>query len=573
MKHSSLFRYLALTVAAVAALPLLGCGGCVSHEKNRDGAAGGDAPRTVEWKLSPEAQTTYAFLLYDQALRQEDEEALVEALQKLASGNPPVGIYVESGIWLMSRKSLLAPRAMESGLRLYPDDPSLNLLYAEALMEGGKAVQSIEHMRGYIKKHPESTDARLELALLLVKHNQFGEAQQLLAAITGQERTALVEYYQARALIGMNRPDEAIPHLRRSIKKNPDFVEGMAELAYIYERRKDLREARKVYEKMLQLNDSSQEVLLRLIALSLRLDQPLKALEFMNKGPATPGFRLTVASMFIEARQYARAEVLLKALAKDPDAPAEVYFYLAGVAYDGHKDVREALCWLEKIPQENRFYDRSVLLRVQMLVEDNRLKEALDAARTGQLATPGQRELWQMEVRLLATMQRTQEALTAADKAVRQWPEDAETAFLRASLLDESGNKRGAMAAMEALIKSHPDHYQALNYVGYTLAEENRDLDRALLLLQKAMELSPESAYIADSLAWAQYKAGRLEDAWINITKATTLKGEPDPAIWEHYGDIADALGKKSEARHGYTKALEFKPANAPSIRQRLSKL
>ncbi len=571
MKHSSLFRYAALTLAAAAALPLLGCGGCVSHEKKRDGNT--DTSQAIEWKLSPEAQATYAFLLYDQALRQEDEEALVTALQTLASGKPPVGIYVESGIWLMSRKSPLALRALETGLRQFSDDPSLNLLYAEALMENGDAAKAIEHMRAYVKKYPDSTDARLELALLLVKHNQYDEAQQLLRAIAGKQRTTLVDYYQARALIGMNRPDEAIPYLRRAIKKTPDFIEGMAELAYIYERRKDLREARKIYEKMLQLNDSSQEVLLRLIALSLRLEQPEKALEFMRKGPTTPGFRLTVASMFIEARQYAQAEVLLKELSKTPDVPAEVYFYLAGVAYDGHKDIREALRWLDKIPADNRFYDRSVLLRVQMLVEEDKLEDALRAARAGQEATPGQRELWQMEVRLLATMRRTKEALTAADKAVVLWPEDAEMAFLRASLLDESGNKKGAMAAMEDLIKRHPEHYQALNYVGYTLAEENRDLDRALLLLRKAMELSPESAYIADSLAWAQYKAGKLEDAWTNIVKATTLQGEPDPAIWEHYGDIADAMGKKDEARHGYTKALEFKPANAPSIQQRLSKL
>lgn len=571
MKHSFFFRYVALALAAVTALPLLGCGGCVSHEKKRDGDIGDS--RAIEWKLSPEAQTTYAFLLYDQALRQEDEEALVSSLQALSSGQSPVGIYVESGIWLMSRKSPLALRALEIGLRQFPDDSSLNLLYAEALMENDEAAKAIDHMRAYVAKYPDSIDARLELALLLVKHNQYDEAQHLLGSITGKQRTTLVDYYQARALIGMNRSDEAIPYLQRAIKNTPDFLEGMAELAYIYERRKDLREARRIYEKMLQLNDSGQEVLFRLIALSLRLEQPEKAMGFLRKGPATPGFRLTAASMFIEARQYAQAEVLLKEISKSPDAPAEVYFYLAGVAYDGHKDTREALLWLDKIPEDNRFYDRSVLLRVQMLAEEDKLEDALRVARDGQKTSPDRRELWQMEVRLLATLHRTKEALAAADKAVVQWPEDAETAFLRASLLDESGNKKGAMAAMEDLIKRHPEHYQALNYVGYTLAEENRDLDRALLLLRKAMELSPESAYIADSLAWAQYKAGKLEEAWSNIVKATTLRGEPDPAIWEHYGDIAEALGKKDEARRGYTRALEFKPANAPSIRKRLSKL
>ncbi len=166
MKHSFFFRYVALALAAVIALPLLGCGGCVSHEKKRDGDIGDS--RAIEWKLSPEAQTTYAFLLYDQALRQEDEEALVSSLQALSSGQSPVGIYVESGIWLMSRKSPLALRALEIGLRQFPDDSSLNLLYAEALMENDEAAKAIDHMRAYVAKYPDSIDARLELALLLV---------------------------------------------------------------------------------------------------------------------------------------------------------------------------------------------------------------------------------------------------------------------------------------------------------------------------------------------------------------------------------------------------------------------
>lgn len=63
---------------------------------------------------------------------------------------------------------------------------------------------------------------------------------------------------------------------------------------------------------------------------------------------------------------------------------------------------------------------------------------------------------------------------------------------------------------MEAVIDRWPDNAQALNYVGYTLADDNRDLPRALDLLNRAVELSPETDYMLDSLAWVHYRAGPL---------------------------------------------------------------
>jgi len=91
--------------------------------------------------------------------------------------------------------------------------------------------------------------------------------------------------------------------------------------------------------------------------------------------------------------------------------------------------------------------------------------------------------------------------------------------------------------------------------------------------LTRAVELAPDLAYILDSLAWAQYRLGKFDAAWESVTKVVSMENSEDPTIWEHYGDIAAALGKAEEARKGYARALELKPKNADSIRERLSKL
>lgn len=101
---------------------------------------------------------------------------------------------------------------------------------------------------------------------------------------------------------------------------------------------------------------------------------------------------------------------------------------------------------------------------------------------------------------------------------------------------------------MEQLAVSHPDFAPALNYVGYSLAERGKELDRALDLLQRAVKLSPNHGYVLDSLAWAQFPQGMTARGVGDISRAVVLPDGNDAAIWDHYGDIAAAQGRREEA-------------------------
>lgn len=580
MKRKNIALLCALIMAAATSFSLLGCGGCAGTKTPADQSQAKESSAALrdvevqqsEEQLSPEARSTYAFLLCAQALNAEDEDALLRAAPLMAEARLPANIWLEGGVWLVSRKSAEAVPYLEQGLSVAPDDMSLNLLYAEALMEQGVPERGVELMRAYLAKHPGSLDARLELALLLVKVKEYAEAESLLTSVSAKERTPLVDYYHARALIGMDKQAEAIPYLQKAIKEMPDFVEAMAELAFIHEQRAELKSARNMYEKLLKFNFSPQDVLLRLINLSLRMNQPEKALKYMRQGPDTIPFKLTVAGLFIESRHYLQAESLLKQIAAKDDAPVDVFLLLADLTYEQRHDLPLALSWLDRIPPQSKAAPKGALLRIQLLGESGKEQEALAATRQAQKQFSDLPQFWDLEVRLLARQKQMPLALEVARKAVKKWPDNAELAFLLGSLLDESGDKKEAFKVMEHILTLHPDNYQALNYVGYTLAEENRELERALKLLARADELSPDQSYIVDSLAWALYRLNRNDEALIQIRRAIKLDENADASIWEHYGDIASKAGLKDEARNAYQKALDLKPANADALRQRLSK-
>ena len=93
-----------------------------------------------------------------------------------------------------------------------------------------------------------------------------------------------------------------------------------------------------------------------------------------------------------------------------------------------------------------------------------------------------------LEVRLLARLKAMDEALARARQAVEIVPESSELAFTLGSLLDSLGKRDEAMKVMQGIIASHPEHYQALNYVGYSLAVQGKDLEHALEMLAQAQE-------------------------------------------------------------------------------------
>ena len=178
-----------------------------------------------------------------------------------------------------------------------------------------------------------------------------------------------------------------------------------------------------------------------------------------------------------------------------------------------------------------------------------------------------------MEIHLYLLQDRYEEALTAATAAQQIWPSDDEIAYVYGSVLDSLGRKREALAVMESIVARNPEDYQALNYVGYSLAEQGKDLDRAVLLLEAALKQAPDHAYILDSLAWAHFRRGENAEAWALVRRATSL---PRRRRSHHMGTLRRHCQRpraQNEARTGWERALELDHPNPETIRKKLNSL
>jgi tetratricopeptide (TPR) repeat protein len=142
------------------------------------------------------------------------------------------------------------------------------------------------------------------------------------------------------------------------------------------------------------------------------------------------------------------------------------------------------------------------------------------------------------------------------EKAARLYPEDIDLLYNYGIFLEKIGEQEEAMTKMQEVLVHDPDNGAALNYVGYTWADNNVHLEKALEYIKKAVELMPDDGYIRDSLGWVYFRMGNVEQAIIELEKAAEMV-KNDPVIKEHLGDVYLHAEQLDKALAAYEEAYK----------------
>ena len=126
---------------------------------------------------------------------------------------------------------------------------------------------------------------------------------------------------------------------------------------------------------------------------------------------------------------------------------------------------------------------------------------------------------------------------------------------------------------LQKALQLSPDEGLALNYLGYTWIDQNRNLKQGLALIEKAVRQKPDDGYIVDSLGWAQFRMGNFKEAVKHLERAVELRPE-DPVLNDHLGDGYWRVGREREARFQWEQSLTLnpEPEDAEKIKHKLQK-
>ncbi|CAN5683075.1 tetratricopeptide repeat protein [soil metagenome] len=133
--------------------------------------------------------------------------------------------------------------------------------------------------------------------------------------------------------------------------------------------------------------------------------------------------------------------------------------------------------------------------------------------------------------------------------------------YTRAIAHERAGDWEPAEADFRQALALEPDQPLVLNYLGYSLVEQQRNLDEALDMIERAVAGQPDDGYITDSLGWVLYRLGRFEEALPHMLRAVELL-PADAVINDHLGDVLWKVGREREARFQWRRSLSLGPAD-----------
>lgn len=128
---------------------------------------------------------------------------------------------------------------------------------------------------------------------------------------------------------------------------------------------------------------------------------------------------------------------------------------------------------------------------------------------------------------------------------------------LQAEILIDEHKPEAADQAFDKAIKLDPQNYQIMNNYAYYLALRNENLDKAVLLIDKAARAMPQDASIADTYALILLKGGRYALARTWIEKALQNNEAENSVFLEHYGDILFLSGEQEKGISQWIKAKD----------------
>ncbi|MCY4363826.1 MAG: tetratricopeptide repeat protein [Gammaproteobacteria bacterium] len=449
----------------------------------------------------------------------------------------------------------------------------------------------------WVELDPRNPDPHQVLAVMKLRSGDLEQAashlQDIFAYSEGEVDQKL---WMIANLLGSEKDKDAVLDvMEQLVASQNNSADAMYAFAHVAAKLEDLQRSRELLEDTLALAPDNINVALSYISILQRMGREQEALAWLEAElPRHEGndfnLRMAYARLLMEFRLYDKALDQFELLAAREPENTDV-LYALGLLYlqNNRLDDSEALFrklsvqeyltdtanyYLGRIAEEKRLYDEAgdwyqgvykgehyfdAQIRLAMLLarkgEVNEARAHLGTIRAQ--SEQQQRLIIQAEGELLLEAERYEEAVAVYSAALED-QYDADLLYARAMAAEKAGNLELLEADLRTILRHEPDHAQALNALGYTLADATDRHAEAYELIKKALELRPTDFYILDSMGWVLYRLGRLDEAIDYLRKALNIR--QDPEIAAHLGEVLWVRGEREQAKEVWEAALRQTP-------------
>lgn len=466
-------------------------------------------------------------------------------------------------IAVFARDDAAALAAASVWVDLAPLDMDARQIIAAMYIRHGDAEHALEHLE-YVLDHD---------------HEEPGNRLRMIANLLGREEDR----------------ETALTVMGRLVEHFDGDIDALMAYTLLAIRAEHLDAAQIAMARIAEQTELSSNVAMAYLAVLQKDGKVNVAIDWLDSilaiNPGQFGIRLIYARMLAEANRYEEARLQFGVLAEEAPDNTDITFALgllnlqAARNDDAQKNF-ERLIELETRQDDAHFYlgqiaeargerDKAIghyqsleggnnyfaaqLRRALVLSLMDRVDEAI--AFLGQVATEddSQRfDLARAKGEILTEHERYGEAMAIYDGILEAQGFNSELLYTRAMLAEKMGEIDILEQDLRVIIEREPDNAQALNALGYTLADRTTRYAEARDLIARALELSPNDFYILDSMGWVLYRLGELDEAVDYLRRALELRNDPEVAA--HLGEVLWVQGQRDEARTVWESALRDTP-------------
>lgn len=471
------------------------------------------------------------------------------------------------------KDSYRAARSYNAALGLLPESAEIRYSLANAYIELGEIELALQ-IAGEVD--PVNSDI---LRVMAKAYRQLGDTEAYRATYVQMTKTDPESAQAFRILskmyLRMAALDSAQWALEHLLRITPSDRQNWNRLGRVRLSLKEYAGALEAFDKSLEIDRTLANLngLLGLADVFEAMDQPdselstlREALELAGPNPMLLNriaSNLTSRDLFGEATGYVRQ--LTRQVPRDNDQLRRL-----GMLFYYADSLDQAEIVFDSLLLRNDSNDFNHIILGQIYLEREEPAMARDQFRLVTEMAGSTADSWvllAMSYRAmgevdssLATYRRGLEQVVTAEDSVR-------LIYAAGATQEELDQVDNAISSFEWVLVINPDYHQAMNYLGYLLADRNIRLDYALELISRAVTFQPENSAYLDSYGWVYYRMGQYDKALKYLERAVAL--DSDPVMFDHLGDVHSATGDRQEARTFWNKALELDPDNE-TIKEKL---
>jgi len=434
-------------------------------------------------------------------------------------------------LYLYSQKPKQAEELARKLLEMNPQDPTAVILLSRAYQAQGLASTAVLTLTEFIDNFP-SLEVRKERARLFLALGRLEDAElaykELLQTAPG-DAESWVEYGQL--LVGRGRLDQALEAYRQYLAINPSDTGIRLEVVRLLSQLGRMSEAREQIETCKSFSPDADQV-----------------------------YELS-AFLYLQDNQLDKArQEYMTLLQINPES--ERAAFSLGLIEAENKNWDQARNWFEMVPEKSKLYLEARAQVIWAFYNQGNKDQALDLARKMTREHPGKTVGWLTLAGLYQKEEKYKEGIQTLNDALTHIPEDTDLFYSLAMCHSLAGDNQKALELAQAALLKKPDDPALLNFIGYTWADTDQNLDQAEEFIKRALAKDPGNGAIIDSLGWLYFKKGQYQDA-LKLLNQALAKIPDDPEVAKHLGQLWLKTGNKPKARQYFEKALNQNPREA----------